>query len=130
MRLLAKLNFEHKCWSHFSKSIPISFLYVITFFFLDIDECSTFSHNCSQLCQNIEGGHKCYCVEGYRIALDNKTCHCKSTKCSYRNIAARSGNIEDIGIFFPIKFIVDLKLFQRPCGAIFLTFGEDFLTLM
>ena len=59
------------------------FYFIPSYFFLDIDECSTFSHNCSQLCQNTEGGHKCYCVEGYRLALDNKTCHCKSTKYSY-----------------------------------------------
>ena len=43
----------------------------------DIDECSTSSHNCSELCENTDGGYKCSCVKGNNLALDNRTCQCK-----------------------------------------------------
>lgn len=33
----------------------------------DIDECSRFGHNCSQICTNMEGSYVCSCKEGYEL---------------------------------------------------------------
>lgn len=32
---------------------------------VDIDECATFGHNCSQICTNIEGTYGCSCKPGF-----------------------------------------------------------------
>lgn len=33
--------------------------------FLDIDECATYGHNCSQICVNMEGNYHCTCHIGF-----------------------------------------------------------------
>lgn len=40
----------------------------------DIDECTEPGHGCSQLCNNTMGGYNCYCLKGYWLRKDNKTC--------------------------------------------------------
>ncbi|KAK4308448.1 hypothetical protein Pmani_019855 [Petrolisthes manimaculis] len=39
----------------------------------DIDECAEFTHNCSQLCTNLNGTHACSCREGF-VAEINGVC--------------------------------------------------------
>ncbi|KAK4318073.1 hypothetical protein Pmani_010899 [Petrolisthes manimaculis] len=39
----------------------------------DIDECAEFTHNCSQLCTNLNGTHACSCSEGF-VAEINGVC--------------------------------------------------------
>ncbi|KAK4318174.1 hypothetical protein Pmani_010816 [Petrolisthes manimaculis] len=39
----------------------------------DIDECAKFTHNCSQLCTNLNGTHACSCREGF-VAEINGVC--------------------------------------------------------
>ena len=36
----------------------------------DIDECSEFGHNCSQICINLEGTHACACKPGFTLSED------------------------------------------------------------
>lgn len=33
----------------------------------DIDECSNFGHNCTQVCSNLKGTYDCSCVEGFTL---------------------------------------------------------------
>eukprot|EP00794_Sanderia_malayensis_P006969 gene6969-7754_t len=37
------------------------------------NECA--ENICSQGCQNLEGGYRCYCQKGYRLASDGRTCN-------------------------------------------------------
>lgn len=46
---------------------------------LDIDECATETHNCSQLCTNLNGTYECSCREGFRL-LDSISGSCKALK--------------------------------------------------
>ena len=41
---------------------------------LDVNECNTGAHNCTQKCTNTDGGFKCSCNKGYRLANDDVTC--------------------------------------------------------
>ncbi|KAK4326185.1 hypothetical protein Pmani_003255 [Petrolisthes manimaculis] len=36
----------------------------------DIDECAEFTHNCSQLCTNLNGTHACSCREGFAAEIN------------------------------------------------------------
>lgn len=42
----------------------------------DIDECAEFTHNCSQLCTNLNGTHACSCREGFELEV-NGICRLK-----------------------------------------------------
>lgn len=42
----------------------------------DIDECAEFTHNCSQLCTNLNGTHACSCREGFQLEV-NGICRLK-----------------------------------------------------
>ena len=44
------------------------------FFSADIDECTEPAHGCSQLCNNTLGSYNCFCLKGYLLEKDNKTC--------------------------------------------------------
>ncbi|KAI5632398.1 low-density lipoprotein receptor domain class A domain-containing protein [Phthorimaea operculella] len=35
---------------------------------IDVDECATGAHHCSQLCTNINGSYSCSCREGFKLA--------------------------------------------------------------
>lgn len=37
---------------------------------VDVDECTTFGHNCSQICTNLEGTYGCSCSTGFRMVDD------------------------------------------------------------
>lgn len=41
----------------------------------DINECATFGHNCSQICENLMGDYGCRCKEGYEMFKSH--CHAK-----------------------------------------------------
>ena len=41
---------------------------------MDIDDCATDLHRCSQICTNLPGSFRCSCIEGYE--LEGKT-NCK-----------------------------------------------------
>ena len=48
---------------------------IVAMFLADHDECRQDSDNdCSQICNNIEGGYVCSCQEGYELLSDNRTC--------------------------------------------------------
>ena len=40
----------------------------------DIEECATDTHNCSQLCVELDGGYECNCFNGYELGDDGITC--------------------------------------------------------
>ena len=42
---------------------------------IDIDECEVGTSNCTQICNNNDGGYSCTCYDGYQINdSDNRTC--------------------------------------------------------
>ena len=41
---------------------------------LDVLECQEGLHNCSQNCDELEGGFSCSCNAGYTLAIDYVTC--------------------------------------------------------
>ena len=51
-------------------------------YYSDIDECTEPGHGCSQLCNNTMGSYSCYCLKGYWLKRDNKTCVGKFGKVS------------------------------------------------
>ena len=50
---------------------------------LDIDECATNRHQCSQVCVNTRGGHRCACNPGYNLARDGRSCYRKNFLYTY-----------------------------------------------
>jgi len=40
----------------------------------DIGECLIGTHNCSQLCVELDGGFECDCSDGYELGDDGITC--------------------------------------------------------
>ena len=50
----------------------------IKFHHVDIDECTTGDHNCTQNqdCVNLPGDYKCECISGYELLIGdtNETC--------------------------------------------------------
>ena len=50
---------------------------------IDIGECLIGTHNCSQLCVELDGGYECDCSEGYEIGDDEVTCEGNWPLCSY-----------------------------------------------
>ena len=60
----------------FFLSLP---LYCSLHFVLDIDECSTGSHQCSQHCENTIGSYLCSCQPGFSLSsVDQVTCESMS----------------------------------------------------
>lgn len=55
-------------------SVVFLFFCFFVFFSADIDECTEPSHGCSQLCNNTLGSYNCFCLKGYWLQKDNKTC--------------------------------------------------------
>ena len=44
---------------------------------IDLGECSTGTHNCSQECLELPGGFECDCFPGYELQEDEVTCEGK-----------------------------------------------------
>jgi hypothetical protein len=38
----------------------------LLFFFADLDECSSWGNNCTQICRNVKGSYKCECHKGFK----------------------------------------------------------------
>lgn len=51
---------------------------MLTFLFLDIEECTVGLHNCNQICIELSGGFMCACNTGYELENDNTTCSGKT----------------------------------------------------
>ena len=45
------------------------------FIFLDIDECSDGTDNCSHICTNSDGSFTCGCYSGYMLDADGRSCY-------------------------------------------------------
>ena len=69
--------YEH--FSDFSSSI--------FFLYSDINECSSGTHNCSQVCVNNDGGFSCSCYEGYRLGNDMISCEGKGERERERELS-------------------------------------------
>ena len=41
---------------------------------VDINECETGAHDCSQGCNNTEGSYQCFCYVGYMLEADLRNC--------------------------------------------------------
>ena len=50
------------------------FFSIVIFFIVDIDECATDAHNCSQICMNELGTFHCACNPGYELNADGINC--------------------------------------------------------
>ncbi len=48
--------------------------YCSVVYYTDIDECVLGDHNCSQLCQNTDGGFTCSCSSGFQLSDDGVSC--------------------------------------------------------
>lgn len=42
--------------------------------FLDLNECTTGSHNCDHKCNNTFGGFECSCYDGFVLSSNQATC--------------------------------------------------------
>ena len=49
---------------------------------LDINECITGNNACNQNCTNIDGYYLCYCITGYHLMNNQRTCTGRSNTCS------------------------------------------------
>ena len=70
----------------------------IFFLYSDINECSSGTHNCSQVCVNNDGGFSCSCYEGYRLGNDRISCEGKGERergNSVRNLSIFSLDIDE-----------------------------------
>ena len=45
------------------------------YFILDINECIDKNGGCGQMCNNLDGGHECYCLTGFVLNGDGKSCN-------------------------------------------------------
>ena len=43
--------------------------------YIDIDECSDETDNCTQICNNVDGGFTCDCNTGFELDVDGATCN-------------------------------------------------------
>ena len=51
-------------------------LYIMRYWYTisDINECTSRSHNCVQVCTNTAGSFTCSCNSGYTLAADGRSC--------------------------------------------------------
>jgi len=50
-------------------------LHFITICVTDIDECSSQSHGCDQICNNKNGSYNCLCNVGFFLGDDRRICY-------------------------------------------------------
>ena len=41
---------------------------------VDINECDSNYHECSHMCENLQGGYNCKCRDGYYLEQDGRQC--------------------------------------------------------
>ena len=79
--------------------------------FVDIDECSELDVSgtlCNHLCENVLGGFRCHCHDGYKLDHNGITCKAKGSAelnvvmfYKLQNMAASEGiSVEFISQFF------------------------------
>ena len=44
------------------------------YYLIDIDECKSGAHQCTQICTNNNGSYTCSCNNGYELSKDERTC--------------------------------------------------------
>lgn len=81
---------------------------------VDIDECASFGHNCSQLCTNLNGTYSCSCHDGFH--LSDKF----SGVCRAKNDGVDGE--EAILLFTTGQEIHAQVNYREPFGGIFCTF--------
>ena len=50
------------------------YIYISSPDYIDTDECTDGTDNCTHGCVNTEGSYYCTCPGGYELKDDNKTC--------------------------------------------------------
>ena len=50
-------------------------MFIRSILFIDVDECATNQHRCSQGCKNSVGSYLCSCVDGFTLDNDGYTCN-------------------------------------------------------
>ncbi len=51
---------------------------LLSYMYIDINECEEDAHNCTDVCVNVQGGFECACNQGYTLA-DTTSCTGKGT---------------------------------------------------
>ncbi|KAG5887844.1 hypothetical protein JTB14_005610 [Gonioctena quinquepunctata] len=59
---------------------------------LDVDECATGAHHCSQVCMNLNGTYACSCREGFKLS-DQLSGVCKAEKEDVKLLVSNGGEI-------------------------------------
>ena len=68
---------------------------------IDIDECATNQHNCSDRmdCKNTMGGYECRCKEGYNFSMGFEE-ECQGIKINDVRVYACKNYIPIVAIYF------------------------------
>ncbi|KAJ8924543.1 hypothetical protein NQ315_000691, partial [Exocentrus adspersus] len=64
---------------------------------LDVDECTTGTHHCSQICTNLNGTYACSCRDGFKLS-DNLSGVCKAEKEDVALLFANGPEIRSIDL--------------------------------
>ncbi|CAH8444493.1 unnamed protein product [Dicrocoelium dendriticum] len=91
----------------------------------DIDECTTHTNKCDQLCRNTHGSYSCDCMPGYRLGPDgfscfpvNKFCHpecMNGGECLPDGQCACQPNFEGPRCEFEVNLCQKLKNCEHHC---------------
>ena len=65
---------HHYEYAYMNNCIKVSYSSFFLHAPVDIDECEGGYHECSQICENTQGGYNCKCRDGYFLGLDGKQC--------------------------------------------------------
>ena len=67
-------------WLHLPETglaafVPVFVVILFVLFFSEMmDSCAKSNGGCSQLCEKVNGKIQCFCIDGYKLATDGKTC--------------------------------------------------------
>ena len=54
--------------------VAICYMYNVYMLHSDVSECCAGTHNCSELCVELQGRRECRCVDGHELEDDYVTC--------------------------------------------------------
>ena len=80
VRIYTEFVFVYTCMYCSSHELTFMYVCIHTYVHLccyvpvDFDECSGGLHNCSHVCVNTHGSHRCDCRQGYQLMEDGVTC--------------------------------------------------------